>query len=180
MALAIVVVLTWSGLAAVTGPTAVAAAASTQVFSDSRTDVPSGIGLYRTRVTNRAELIVTTKHRDLRKLAHVNSFTIFVDTRTSRPGPEFAITGGLSNGTDWVTGRATRHWHVRGDPLDAIGLCHSDLTIHYKTDKVRVKLGRDCLGGYQGRVRVSVSFGDGTYIDYGPAKKTFAPWVARG
>jgi hypothetical protein len=177
---AIAVALTWTGLAAATGQGAVAAPVSTRVFTDSSADVPSGVGLYRVRVTNRAQLVVTTKHRDLRGHANGNGFTIFVDTRTSHPGPEYAIRGGLSDTIDWSTGRATRHWHVRTNPFDEIGNCNSDVKIHFKADTMRVVLGRDCLGGYQGRVRVSVRVGDKDFTDYGPAKKTFYPWIPRG
>jgi hypothetical protein len=177
----IVAALTWTGLAAAIGPAAVAAPESTQVFTDSKTDVPSGVGLYRVRVTNRAQLVVTTKHRDLRKAAYGDGFTVFVDTRTSHPGPEYAVVGGLHDGTDWVTARATRHWKVvRGHPFGAIATCSSDLEIHYKTDKLRVILGRDCLCGHQGRVRVSVRVGDQDFTDYGPAKEMFYPWIPRG
>ena len=177
---ATVVVLAWTGFAAATGPAAVAAPISTGVFVDSHTDVPSGVGLFRTRVTNHAKLIIVTKHRNLRKHALSDHFTIFIDTRTSHPGPEYAITGGINAGTDWATGRATRRWKVKADPLDPIGLCDSNVTLHFKKDKMRVALGRDCLGGHEGRVRVSVKVGDDNFTDFGPAKKTFYPWVARG
>jgi hypothetical protein len=180
LAAATVVVLACTGFAAATGTAAVAAPASTQVFLDSKTDVPSGVGLLRTRVTNGDKLIIVTKHRDLRKLASDNQFTIFIDTRTSHPGPEYAITGGMSDGTDWATGRATRRWKVKADPLDPIGLCDSNVKLRFKKEKMRVALGRDCLGGYDGRVRVSVKFSDADFKDFGPAKKTFYPWVARG
>jgi hypothetical protein len=181
LVVAIVVALTWTGLTAASGQGAVAAPASTRVFTDSRTEVPSGVGLYRVRVTNRAQLVITTKHRDLRRHAYGNGFTIFVDTRTSHPGPEYAIVGGLHDGSDWVTARATRRWKVvRGDAFGEIWSCNSDLKIDYKTDKLRVVLGRDCLGGYQGRVRVSVRVGDQDFADYGPAKETFYPWIPRG
>jgi hypothetical protein len=180
LAAATVVALAWTGVAAATGPAAMAAPVSTKVFLDSKTDVPSGVGLFRTRVTNLDKLIIVTKHRNLRKLSPSDQFTIFIDTRTSHPGPEYAIAGGMNAGTDWVTGRATRRWHVKADPLDPIGLCASKVRLHFKTEKMRVVLGRDCLGGYQGRVRVSVRVGDDDFTDFGPAKKTFYPWVARG
>jgi hypothetical protein len=178
---AIVVALTWTGLTAASGQGAVVEPVSTRVFTDSKADVPSGVGLYRVRVTNRAQLVVTTKHRDIRKAAYGNGFTIFVDTRTSHPGPEYAIIGGLHDNTDWVTARATRHWNVvRGHAFGKIWGCKSDVKFHFKTDTMRVVLGRDCLGGYQGRVRVSVRVGDQNSTDYGPAKETFYPWVPRG
>lgn len=181
LAVAVVVALTWTGSTAATGQAGVAAPVSTRVFTDSKADVPSGVGLYRVRVTNGTQLVVTTKHRDLRRVAYRNGFTIFVDTRTSRPGPEFAIRGGLHDSTDWVTARATRRWKlVRGQAFGEIWGCDSDVEFYFKTDTMRVVLGRDCLGGYQGRVRVSVRVGDRDFTDYGPAKKTFYPWIPRG
>ena len=179
LAAATVLALACTGFAAATGTAASAAPVSTKVFLDSKTDVPSGVGLFRTRVTNGDKLVVVTKHRNLRKLSD-DQFTIFIDTRTSHPGPEYAITGGMSDGTDWATGRATRRWKVKADPLDPIGLCDSNVKLRFKKDKMRVALGRDCLGGYQGRVRVSVKVSDPDFTDFGPAKKTFYPWVARG
>jgi hypothetical protein len=65
-------------------------------------------------------------------------------------------------------------------PLDPIGLSDSSVKLQFKRELMRVVLGRDCLGGYQGRVRVSVRVGDDNFTDFGPAKKTFYPWVARG
>lgn len=179
LAAATVLALACTGFAAAIGTAASAAPVSTKVFLDSKTDVPSGVGLFRTRVTNGDKLVVVTKHRNLRKLSD-DQFTIFIDTRTSHPGPEYAITGGMSDGTDWATGRATRRWKVKADPLDPIGLCDSNVKLRFKKDKMRVALGRDCLGGYQGRVRVSVKVSDADFTDFGPAKKTFYPWVARG
>ena len=179
LAAATVLALACTGFAATTGMAASAAPVSTKVFLDSKSDVPSGVGLFRTRVTNGDKLVVVTKHRNLRKLSD-DQFTIFIDTRTSHPGPEYAITGGMSDGTDWATGRATRRWKVKADPLDPIGLCDSNVKLRFKKDKMRVALGRDCLGGHQGRVRVSVKFSDPDFTDFGPAKKTFYPWVARG
>ena len=132
LAVATAVVLTSTGLAAAAGSASAAAPAASQVFTDSKTDVPSGVGLFRTRVTNESKLVIVTKHRNLRQHAFDNQFTIFIDTRKSHPGPDFAITGGMSDGTDWATGRATRRWKVRVDPLDPIGLCDSKVKLRYK------------------------------------------------
>jgi hypothetical protein len=157
-----------------------AAAEDTVVLTDSRTDVPSGVGLSRVRVHNGHELVVTTHHRDLRRKAYGNHFTVWVDTRTSHHGPDYVISGGLSDGTDWATGRATSKWHTRIDPLDDIGLCASGVDISWKTDTVRIALGRDCLGGHQGRVRVAVQVGDEDNTDWAPARRTFSRWVVSG
>jgi hypothetical protein len=156
-----------------------AAADDTLVIRDSRTDVPSGVGLSRVRVQNDNRVHVRTHHRDLRRQAHGNYFTVWIDTRTTHPGPDFVITGGLSNGTDWATGRATSRWQTRIDPVNAIGLCNSGLDINWSTDTVHISLGRDCLGGHQGRVRVAVDVGDETYTDWAPARRTFSRWIAR-
>jgi hypothetical protein len=157
-----------------------AAADDTLVLTDSRTDVPSGVGLSRARVHNGDRLLVTTHHRDLRRKAYGNYFRVWIDTRTSHPGPDFVISGGLSDGTDWATGRATRRWHTRIDPVDDIGLCSSGVDISWSTDTVRISLGRDCLGGHQGRVRVAVEVGDEDYTDWAPARRTFSRWIPRG
>jgi hypothetical protein len=103
-------------------------------------------------------------------------------TRTSHPGPGFVVSGGLSDGTDWGTGRATRRWHTRIDPVDEIGLCRSSVDIGWSTDTVRISLGRDCLAGHQGRVRVEVEVevGDEDYTDWAPERRTFSRWIPRG
>ena len=152
----------------------------TLVVIDSRSDVAAGVGLSRVRVHNGDQLVVTTRHRNLRKLAYNDHFTVWVDTRTSHRGPDYVISGGLSSGTDWATGRATSRWHTRIDPLDGIGTCASGVDISWGQDKARITLGRDCLGGYEGRVRVSVVAGNADVTDYVPARKTFTDWVARG
>ena len=77
-----------------------AAADNTLVLTDSRTDVTSGVGLSRARVHNGDRLLVTTHHRDLRRKAYGNYFRVWIDTRTSHPGPDFVISGGLSDGTE--------------------------------------------------------------------------------
>ncbi len=174
--LAVLVVL---GLGAPLSATAVAAD-DTVVVTDSRTDVSSRVGISRVRIHNGARLVVTTHHRDLRRKGYGDHFTVWVDTGRSHPGPDYVVTGGLSSGTDWATGRATTRWHPRIDPLDDIGTCASDLEISWADDTARLTLDRGCLGGYQGRVRVSVEAGDGDRTDYVPARHTFSPWVARG
>jgi hypothetical protein len=157
-----------------------AAAEGTVVFKDSRTDVPTGVGLSRVGVHNGDNLVVTTHHRDLRRRGYGTGFTVWVDTGTSHRGPDYVILGGLADGTDYKTGRATRRWHTRIKAFDDIWSCAKDLDVSYKTDTVRITLSRDCLGGHQGRVRVAVEVSDENYTDWGPAPKTFSRWVARG
>ena len=177
-----VVCAVFLALATVVAPGSPAAATEdTVVLTDSRTDVLSGVGVFRVRVHNGDRLVVATRHRDLRREGYGDHFVVWIDTRTSHPGPDYVVAGGLSSGTDWATGRATRRWHMRIDPLDEIGTCHSDLDIRWLDDTARLTLGRDCLGGHQGRVRVSVQAGDRDHADdYVPARRTFSRWVPRG
>ncbi|MDT7784260.1 MAG: hypothetical protein QOF58_2679 [Pseudonocardiales bacterium] len=175
-ALAAVLVVLALGVPA--GPAA--AVDDTLVLTDSRTDVPTGVGLSRARVHNGDRLLIETRHRDLRRKAYGNHFTVWIDTRTSHAGPDFVISGGLSDGTDWATGRATTRWHTRIDPVDDIGLCNSGVDISWSLDKVLISLARDCLGGHQGRVRVAVQAGDEDYTDWAPARRTFSRWIPRG
>ena len=174
-----VALLVLVGLATPLAP-AVGAPADTVVVRDSRTDVSSGVGISRVRVHNGARLVVTTHHRDLRRRGYGNHVTVWVDVGPAHRGPDYVVAGGLSTGTDWATGRATARWHPRIDPLDDIGTCDSDLEISWADDTARLTLDRACLGGHQGRVRVSVQAGDERVTDYVPARHTFSPWVARG
>jgi hypothetical protein len=157
-----------------------AALSSVAVFTDPAGDLAGGTVLTRIRVSNGDRLRVRLRHRDIRSNDFDSSFTVFVDTSTAHPGPDFAITGGLSNASDWRTGRATRNWQVRGNPLGPIGTCSSRLAIDWQTNIVRISLGRDCLGGHRGRVRVSVVTGDATGRDFAPAERTFFRWLPRG
>jgi hypothetical protein len=179
---AVAALLALVGLAAPAAPAVAAPAAGddTVVVRDSRTDVSSGVGISRLRIHNGSRLVVTTHHRDLRRIGYGDHFMVWVDTGRAHPGPDYVVAGGLSNGTDWATGRATSRWHPRIDPLDDIGTCASDLEICWVDDPARLTLGRACLGGYQGRVRVSVQAGDGRVTDHVPARHTFSRWVARG
>jgi hypothetical protein len=160
-------------------PVSAVAAEDTLVLIDSRTDVPSGVGLFRARVHNGDRVVVTTHRRDLRRKGYSNYFRVWVDTRTSHRGPDYVIAGGLSDGTDWATGRASSKWQTRIDPLNDIGLCNSDVDISWTTDTVRIALDRDCLGDHQGRVRVAVEVGDDDYTDWVPARRVFSGWVTR-
>jgi hypothetical protein len=51
--------------------------------------------------------------------------------------------------------------------------------INWSTDTVRISLGRDCLGGHQGRARIAVEVGDERYTDWAPARRTFSSWIVR-
>ncbi len=153
---------------------------ATADFTDPRGDIRHGADLVHVRVHNGATLQVTLRFRDIRRAAFSDFFKVFVDTRLSHPGPDYAIAGGLSEGTDWATQRATRNWNLSGDPLDKIGTCASSVKINWATNIVRISLGRDCLGRHQGRVRLSVQSGDQSHNDYAPAKKTFYRWIPRG
>jgi hypothetical protein len=153
---------------------------STLVLTDSRTDGLTGVGISRVRVHNGGRVVVTLRHRDLRRRGYGDHFQVWIDTGRRHPGPDFVVAGGLASGTDWATGRATSRWRTRIDPLDEIGTCDSDLEISWTEDTARLTLGRDCLGGHQGRVRVSVQVGDAArHTDFVPAYHSFSPWVAR-
>jgi hypothetical protein len=165
---------------ALAGARSPAAGSSVAVFSDPAGDLTGGTDLTRIRVSNGDRLRVTLRQRDLRRKDFDSSFTLFVDTSTAHPGPDFGMAGGLSDASDWHTGRATRHWHVRGNPLGPIGTCDSRLRIDWRANVVRISLGRDCLGGHQGRVRVAVVTGDATGRDFAPAERTFFRWLPRG
>lgn len=169
-------------LAATTSPALAAPPGPTRVFTDPADDTAAGVDLLRVKVVNRATVRVVTRHTDLRRKGFGESFVVYLDTRRARPGPEFAVAGGLNSGTDWRTGRSTRRWKFRGDPLDEIGRCRADLELDWSRDIMRLKLGRDCLGGHQGQVRVAVKVTDGTSAgtDWGKDRRTFYGWVRRG
>ena len=113
--------------------------------------------LRRVTVDHRAErLAVRVKVTDLRRTSEAGSagLTIRIDTRASRPGPEFRLTTGLYDGTDYQLMRV-RDGESVGEPLS----CSHDVHLGYRTDVVRFRAARICLGQPQ-QVRVGVKMTD--------------------
>jgi hypothetical protein len=159
-------------LAAVLSP---AATAGADVASfDDFDDTGLGVDIVSVRVANEAKVRVRTQHADLRP-SYADSVTIYLDTDARRRGPEYGLHGLLSADRDWqiVT---VRRWRAR-----RLVVCPVDLRVNYLRDVTVGVIHRDCLGGYAGRIRVTVQAGHGQSAgDWGPrGARQFSDWVPR-
>jgi len=127
---------------------------------------------------------VTSHHYGLRRDPRTGSGgTVFFDTDKSDKGPEFALTGGFTSGTDYVLVE-TEGFNPKqfGDPVE-----HGDymMKINYKLDRVRILVSRAALGDPE-QVRVAMRASgnrtDGTshgLVDWVGKKRWFTPWLDR-
>jgi hypothetical protein len=99
---------------------------------------------------------VRVKVVDLRRTSDAGpaGLTIRIDTRSGRPGPEFRLTTGLYEGTDYQLMRV-RDGKTVGEPLT----CAHEVRLGFATDVVRFRADHECLGAPD-RARVSVKMTD--------------------
>jgi hypothetical protein len=163
-----------TGLVLVTGglTASLPAAAETRNFADGTTSSTT-MDTHRVTVVNDQRLTVRVTVDDLQRRAGQGSATSWLDTDSSRSGPEFVIESGLWD-SDWQIFRATG-WQASGHgPLP----CDIDQRLNFDTDTIAWTTGSGCLGRY-GRVRVSTVTRGGGETDHSPGLRTFHPWVAR-
>ena len=159
-------------------PTSASAAPGT-VFTDGPD--PLGADLRRVRVIHTdTSLAVRVRMARVVRLGtdRGQSLTLFVDTDRSGPGSEVALSTGLNEGTDWAVRRLSA-WGRWGRVLH----CDSDVRINWRTDRVRLTLGRDCLGDARS-VRVAlksreVRTGTKPRADWLQGRRQWSPPVAR-
>lgn len=155
---------------------ALPADANVRRFTDSHRDSDSGVDIWSVRVDNstavRNEVRIRVKQDDVR---FVGSVTIYIDTKPTNPGPEFALFGAA--GSEY-TFNHTKSWtETRGQvPFR----CGYRMRINETTDVTRAVLPRRCLGE-PGAVRVAVhavgGMDDGR--DWAKARRTFFGFVRR-
>ncbi len=156
------------------------AQAATKTFADAKGDMDSGNDLLRVKVRNEDRIRLVAKHDNLTRQSG-GGIAWFIDVNSDRRGPEFRIAGGLTAaGTDWNILRV-RRWHVVGDQIS----CFSNLDLAPRADTSSFVLGRACVGGHQGRIRVSVEASDSdqsgdVFRDFVPARHAFTGWAKRG
>lgn len=164
-----------AGLAAVTmlalGLAPSAAVAGTLTFTDPAHDIRPGLDVLSVRVSNESRVVVTVRHRDLRRAAGP-SVQVYVDTNRRRLGPEFVV--GVDRWEAYLW--RVRRWRAYGDaPLS----CAMTAGLDYRREVTRVALSRRCLG-YPGPVRVSVeAYSQRSRHDWAPGYHRFSPWVPR-
>jgi hypothetical protein len=167
-----------AALLATAGPVA----AAERTFADRRGDVGPGVDLQTVRVVNEKNVRVVVQHRDLvRSFRSAASMTVYLDTVPGEPGPEFALAGGLFEGTDYMLVR-TDGWRL-GNPVNG-PRCDYVQRIDYARDISRIRISRACLDR-PGRVRVAVVAGaedrqGRTVTDWLVARRHLTAWVPRG
>jgi hypothetical protein len=83
-----------------------------------------------------------------------SSLSVFIDTDTSKKGPEFRIGTGLQVGTDYQLVRM-KNWKPVGEAL----ACEHDVKLNFKANRVRTRVDRSCLGD-PAKVRIGVKMTD--------------------
>jgi len=163
-------VLTWAG----------PAVAAEQTFRDAHDDVGHGVDLESVKVVNERNVRLVLRHEDLvRSFESGAGITAWMDTDPDSAGPEFAITGGLFEGTDYTLVR-TDGWRLRHDArVD----CSYEMHLDYGVDRTRIRMARACLDK-PGEVRVAVSVGgqrkDGKHVrDWLGSPRELTAWVSR-
>lgn len=117
---------------------------------------------------------------DLRRVNDsTSSATIFLDTSAKRPGPEFRVSTGLEEGTDYQLMRV-RNWKTVGNPMS----CAHKLRLKYAKDNLVFWVNRGCLGS-PAKARVGVKMvdpTDGSHVitDWMKGKRQFTRWLAKG
>ncbi len=156
-----------------------AAQAETRHFTDPAGDMTSGQQIHpgdieAVTVRHETRLRVTVRHEDLQPHAHMGA-TLFIDTKTDRPGPELVLFAGLSAGTDYIIKRAHK-WEPAGDPLT----CFHRVGLDYVKEKSTFVVGRACLGDVdEVRVALRVSGPSRKAVDWLRARRAFTPGVSR-
>jgi hypothetical protein len=123
-------------------------------------------------------LAVSFQFGDLRRQTGAG-IVVYVDTTAGRRGPEYLLSSGLGDGTDYVLTRA-RRWRDRGGPLD----CDYSAQIRWDVDRFRAVIDRDCLGN-PAEVRVSAKMVDhedssDPTVDWVPARRQWSLWLRPG
>ena len=135
--------------------------------------------MYALRARHGAEQVsASVNFADLRRDS-LAGLSIYFDTVKSRRGPEYVLSSGLGDGTDYALTRA-RDWRARGEHLD----CEYEARVKWGMDRFRTLVSRDCLGDPDA-IRVSARMGD-TYdpshpvVDWVPAQRRWSLWLGPG
>lgn len=159
-------------------PVGGATAAATSV-EDPLGDIAGGVDLLRVTTTHAKKVTVILEHRNLRPSYKSGAGgQIFFDTDPAKAGPEFILSAGLYQGTDYSLNRA-KGWKPVGETLT----CNYRMTLDYAAETTKVVVGRGCLGKPE-EVRIAVKVGvdkkNVSEVDWLTGKRVFGDWVAKG
>ena len=134
-----------AGALALCGP----AMAQTVTVHDVAGDMSTGGDVRQVRIVHEGRVVVRVHHKDLREDG-AEGEQVFFDTNRSRPGPEYVISAGLFDGTDYFLSTVTRSWKQ-----DWRVTCSYRAHVDYDTETSVYRLDRACLGNPK-QVRVAV------------------------
>jgi hypothetical protein len=126
-----------------------------------------------------ANVLVKVRFRDLTR-SSAAAVSVFLDTDRDTAGPEYVLTSGLGDGTDYVLTRA-EGWRASDRRVD----CDYEARLRWGVrNTFRVRISRDCLGKPHA-VRVSakmVDQADGSHpvVDWVPERHRWSLPVASG
>ncbi|MBS2938182.1 hypothetical protein KDN32_10540 [Nocardioides sp. J2M5] len=105
--------------------------------------------------------------------------SVYIDTDRAARGPEYVLSSGLGDGTDYVLTKA-RGWHGSDDRVD----CDYSARPKWRKDVFRAVVSRACLGD-PAEVRVSVKMvdeADGSHpvMDWAPKRHRWSLPIAPG
>jgi fructose-specific component phosphotransferase system IIB-like protein len=105
--------------------------------------------------------------------------SVFIDTDRGVKGPEYVLSSGLGDGTDYVLTEAVA-WRGSDDRVD----CDYEARPRWAKDVFRARISRDCFGD-PGSVRVSVKMvdqvdGSRPVIDWAPKRHRWSLPIASG
>jgi hypothetical protein len=156
--------------------------AAVATFTDPA-DIHHGVDLRKVRVSNGEDnLRITLSHTNLRRSPATGAGgLVFIDTNRRDPGPEYVLTAGLFEGTDYqflhTDGFAHKYW---GKPVN----CDYIMRLDYAKDLTRLRFAQDCFGdrpAVRVAVRVSGDRADGAaVVDWLGDPREFTPPVTRG
>lgn len=146
-------------------------------------DAPGSLGDIRRVFADHSDKRVRVRVRvaDLRPTSDAgpSGMRIYVDTSDARFGPEFVITTGMQEGSDYQLSRM-RRWRIASEPLG----CRHAVFLDFDGDAVRSTMGRRCLGNPV-QVRVGVRMDDhydGSHPirDWFKGRRHLSRWLAVG
>ncbi len=123
-------------------------------------------------------LLVKVRFNDLVR-SSAAGVSVFVDTDRDTRGPEYVLSSGLGDGTDYVL-TAADGWHGSADRIG----CDYSARPKWRKDVFRALISRDCLDGASS-VRVSVKMvdlADGSHpvVDWVPKRHRWSLPIASG
>ena len=131
-----------------------------------------------TAMHGESNLLVKVRFNELLR-SSAAGVSVFIDTDRDVRGPEFVLSSGLGDGTDYVLTEAVA-WRGSDKRVD----CDYEARPKWGKDVFRTRISRDCLGE-PGSVRVSVKMvdqADGSHpvVDWAPKRHRWSLPIASG